>query len=480
MQIYLLKSFVAISYLATSAVAAHQLRRDLVDKYDECLVLKYNIQFLNEETGKEEYEKEACTCELNDGTIAELNDIDKKLCAKLISSESFLSSSSGFNFDVATQEVSIPIGATLESSTVENSWGIGSKNRRRMAVTTGDKTILVVRAKSPDSETSSDENKLREEILGIGGTDVTNLASQYSACSYGQLTFSPNTLYGNQGILTTIITNNVEGVANSVIRNAMTSQAQIDLGISQLRDTADHVLLCIPPGTDGSWIGYAFINSWLSVFNDRWCEYPSVLMHEIGHNLNLAHSGEGNNEYDDQSGMMGYSYSSDEGPVMCFNGPKSYQLGWFPNYQTDVADSAPFYWKGALIGTANRDQAATCNPGDYCDTIVFRLIPENGNEYYVAFNRKDGINSGVREGANQVMITNRSRGTSFGPSLIFQKMNANSVYTIQNFGSEGDLTVTVDDIVLNQGSRSYAEVTIQFGEIDTPSPTAATPSPTAA
>ena len=33
-------------------------------------------------------------------------------------------------------------------------------------------------------------------------------------------------------------------------------------------------------------------------------------------NLNFAHSGEGDAQYADQSGMMGYSYSQDEGPVM--------------------------------------------------------------------------------------------------------------------------------------------------------------------
>jgi hypothetical protein len=30
----------------------------------------------------------------------------------------------------------------------------------------------------------------------------------------------------------------------------------------------------------------------------------SVQVHEVGHNLGLPHSGEGNNNYDDKSGMM--------------------------------------------------------------------------------------------------------------------------------------------------------------------------------
>ena len=33
----------------------------------------------------------------------------------------------------------------------------------------------------------------------------------------------------------------------------------------------------------------------------------------------LAHSGEGSQEYADQSGLMGYSYNNLEGPRMCFS-----------------------------------------------------------------------------------------------------------------------------------------------------------------
>jgi len=39
-------------------------------------------------------------------------------------------------------------------------------------------------------------------------------------------------------------------------------------------------------------------------------------MHEIGHNLGFRHSGEGAEGYGDRSGIMGYSYYEDEGPVM--------------------------------------------------------------------------------------------------------------------------------------------------------------------
>jgi len=42
----------------------------------------------------------------------------------------------------------------------------------------------------------------------------------------------------------------------------------------------------------------------LSVYNDEWCTYLSAQLHELGHNLNLGHSGEGSQAYDDQSGYM--------------------------------------------------------------------------------------------------------------------------------------------------------------------------------
>ena len=38
-------------------------------------------------------------------------------------------------------------------------------------------------------------------------------------------------------------------------------------------------MLCIPPGTKEGWIGYAYFNWDLSVYNDNWCLYPSIQMH---------------------------------------------------------------------------------------------------------------------------------------------------------------------------------------------------------
>ena len=75
----------------------------------------------------------------------------------------------------------------------------------------------------------------------------------------------------------------------------------------------------------------AFLDSWDSIYNDVSCRSASTQVHEIGHNLNLDHSGDGNDEYEDETGLMGYSISSnsagdsgDDGEEnsRCFNAVK--------------------------------------------------------------------------------------------------------------------------------------------------------------
>jgi len=87
------------------------------------------------------------------------------------------------------------------------------------------------------------------------------------------------------------------------------------MGITAAKDTIgdlddpmfDLVMICLPPGQSDI-LAFAFNNSKYSFYNDEWCGYVDAQMHEVGHNLGLAHSGsleEG--EYGDTSGLMGVS-----------------------------------------------------------------------------------------------------------------------------------------------------------------------------
>jgi hypothetical protein len=73
------------------------------------------------------------------------------------------------------------------------------------------------------------------------------------------------------------------GAADGTIRDAAIAQASTDFGNVALYTIADYVMVCLPPGTSGGgWLAYAYLNYWLSVYNDYWCKSPSVQMHEMG------------------------------------------------------------------------------------------------------------------------------------------------------------------------------------------------------
>ena len=146
------------------------------------------------------------------------------------------------------------------------------------------KTVLVLRIEAADKATTASEAQLSDDIFGTDG-DSLNLKSQFNECSYGQLQFEPLTssaVVGSDGVYTVALPNvTMAGETDNPIAWAAVDKATDELG-SLLDSLADHVIVCIPPGTIGDWAAYAYINHWLSVYNDDWCSYPTGMMHEIG------------------------------------------------------------------------------------------------------------------------------------------------------------------------------------------------------
>ena len=146
--------------------------------------------------------------------------------------------------------------------------------------------MLVLRIVAQDAQTTGTEADLANKIFGASG-DVLNLKSLYNQCSNGQLRFEPqtnNNLIGTDGVYTVSLpTTLVSGASDGTIREAALSKASQDFGGVALNTVANYVIICIPPGTSGGgWLAYAYVNYWLSVFNDNWCNSPSTQMHELG------------------------------------------------------------------------------------------------------------------------------------------------------------------------------------------------------
>jgi hypothetical protein len=212
-----------------------------------------------------------------------------------------------------TTECVIPEGHTSFLSNFVNTDNQEDHERRKLIIE-GNKTILVVRVIAADGATTASEGALGDFVFGTDASSIT-VATQYKACSYGQLNF----LEADDRALTGTNDGNENGISNgattvrvdmNIVKGqdyqmvvAITDALEENFGVSSPLQLADHVMYCLPKDTMNG-IAYAYDNHWFSAYDDDWCNYVSVGMHEIGHNLNLHHSGESTGEYHDQSGMV--------------------------------------------------------------------------------------------------------------------------------------------------------------------------------
>jgi len=330
---------------------------------------------------------------------------------------------------------------------------------------TGAKTVLAVKiVMNEDRKYSGSMQSLRDQVFGTDG-DSHNLKSQYAACSYDQLTFNPTDSRAikagkdpddgstdiENGVVTIRINRNVKNGEDKEVNNAVTAKINTLFGVAP-KDLADYVMYCHPDGTMGG-IAYAYINSWNSIYKNTWCNSLSAQMHEVGHNLGFAHSGEFSNQYGDQSGMMGYSYSSSEAPVMCFNSAKSWQTKWYEDKHYTVnpgANDGSECFNGNLYGIADYDSASA-------ETVIIKIQnTQSSTDHYINFNRAAGINSGTNEGSNQVLVTTAgSEGNAYAKSTLETKLGDNGSYQVEV--GETTMVVRVESFA---SSFAYARVVV--------------------
>jgi len=157
----------------------------------------------------------------------------------------------------------------------------------------GTRTILAVRVIVNNGEYNhTNQAGLSDDVFG-NGNDPVNLKSQYAACSYNQLVFdkapdknmlttvTPNigdTAISNGAV--DIRVNHDKSAGGGTIRNAVTTEINRVFGVSKPNVLADHVMYCMPGEVINGSIAYAYMNSWNSVYSNKWCNFVSVQMHE--------------------------------------------------------------------------------------------------------------------------------------------------------------------------------------------------------
>ena len=124
-----------------------------------------------------------------------------------------------------------------------------TRHLMRSVAPTGTKTILALRVESPDGSTTLNERQISNSIFGTYGDRITP-KSQFDSCSNGQLILQPvttNAKIGRDSVLTVKLPEIVPTFQGTHARVSVLAQAQRDLGVRDLNEIADFIVVVLPP-----------------------------------------------------------------------------------------------------------------------------------------------------------------------------------------------------------------------------------------
>jgi len=432
--------------------------------------------------------------------IMDIEGVSKQTIGGAVSGEAVLSSRGAYvEHSVGSDDVRMVIPD--ESSVVIESLSDDDprhhkqrRTRRRRSLyygpgknTFGSFRTLVVRVvdgagRQPDANPA----QLRKDIFDDNGI---NARTQFAACSQNQMTIEPVPEVGDDGVVTITIPGiaspppmgSYEGNDKLLAYQALQVAEATYGGPHGLQNQYDFVMFCLPPGT-GNWAAYAYVNRWDSYYNNQWCSSVSSQMHELGHNLNLGHSGEVNS-YDDESGMMGYSYPESDWPRKCYNAAKNYQLGWYDlqkasvdplsltgEFQSFVLNGVDEYRKD---GSSNGELVALRIGNAPQLSLVSGQSISTGVDYYVGYNRRSGANIETNEGGDKITVYEKSTGgpDGYGESTRVADLEAGQYHILRQYqGTNNDVYIIVASI--SEDGRD-ATIVVSLGLPTTESPSEA-------
>jgi len=320
--------------------------------------------------------------------------------------------------------------------------------RHLLEKNTGTFITLVVRVTSPNGSVGDASTaQLRNDVF----EGENCLKSQMEACSHNQLQIQPAS-FGNGGVVDVAVNVNPlkDGTERSnrdeVSASARTITDELYGGQDGLGAEYDLVIFCLP--TVGTWTAYAYQGRYDSYYNNNSCSSVGVLMHEVGHNIKLSHSGKGGDDvYGDVSGYMGASSSAQ----LCYNAVKNYRIGWY-DLQIDSIDPIDYVGNPksfVLNGISDYKKDGSSN-GELISLRLEQFGYRDGVDYYLGYNRKAGPNVDCFQGCDQVILYSKDKSEEQYPSIRVAMLEVGQSYPIENYKGIGStVTIQFDSITNN-------------------------------
>lgn len=284
-------------------------------------------------------------------------------------------------------------------------------------LTKGTCDIIVVQVK----DSSGDETPFnKEQILESFYEGDLSFKSIVEGCSYDNLNIEPSSqkpIIYEAGSLTpgvfdiTIGTNVEDAKRDNVLANARI-QMQKYYGWNWL-NKFDIVIYCFPEGStksDGSNWGAASSTSKI-LMNGVYCTSIPALINQFGYMLGLDTSYEGDANVLDETGHMDGRTNTVGYVKRCYNAAKSYQLDWYIGQYGDFNEldllnpTEPMSWGPATAVRLNGISKYKDDGSNGVNSFVsLRIENIGGDDYYIGYNYKDGINSETVNAENKITL----------------------------------------------------------------------------
>ncbi len=211
-----------------------------------------------------------------------------------VTNEEFMLTEDGINVGVVLPPGDIILKNGTRKRERNQMNGRSTKQRRRnLSAHVGEKQVLVVRVIDEEGKASDDAQMVSNKIFGTYGDEMT-MKSQFEACSFGKLRISNNynidisNHLEAPGVIDVNVPLKLSESNRLQVRTASINAVEEKLGF-ELPGPFDHVVFVVEGCyTDCGWAGYAYVNSWFSIFQGRYYKMAGVQLHELGHNLNLV------------------------------------------------------------------------------------------------------------------------------------------------------------------------------------------------